>query len=845
MGETSIFGLDPDQLDELLSIGTDDINEADTKNQKSPPVDNVASVQKSDVPSPKGSFSVFVEQAGNWIGRYKLLSVLGEGGMGIVYLAEQEEPIRRRAALKVIKPGMDSKHVIMRFETERQTLALLDHPNIAEVHDAGTTEAGRPYFVMEYVKGLTITEHCDEHQFTIEERLLLFKQICDAVQYAHQKGIIHRDIKPSNILVSTEGDKAIPKIIDFGVAKAIAQPLAERTLVTEQGQLFGTPEYMSPEQADMANEDIDTRSDIYSLGVLLYVLLTGVLPFDFTSFREAGIEHIRKVIRETDPKTPNTRLTSLGDEAKKVAQNRQTEVATLARCLHKELEWIPLKAMRKDRLERYRSVSELADDIENYLKGEPLIAGPLSNMYRLKKFVRRNWALVTGIAAILAVLAGGIVVSMLFAIGQAHARAEAQLVTDFLKGDVLSSAGKIKGREATVRDVLDAASKNLEDKFEDKPLVEASIRETLRMTYFDLGDFMAAAQHQKRAHRIYAEQLGEKHQRTRVAMNLLAVTYFFEGRYREAESLYEQVIEATRREKLRILTNDLSLYKCNLACAYAGQGRYEEAKELLQRTLEADEWDRDFWPKSECMAQFGHHLADIFKEQGQYEKAEQVYLIALENKSIRFPARCTVRILNGLGRLYMIQGYYDKAEERFTKGIEIGNRELTGKGHPWTLRNVNGLAVLRTKQGDYSKADRLFNEALEGQELKLGRDHPETLQTVNDLGVLRREQKRYDEAESLLREALEARQYKLGQDHPACFESMHELAVLYKEQARYDEAEPFLLEAFNGRRLKLGDTHPYTLESWKILIELYEAWNKPEKALEWGAKLLQTKTTDE
>ena len=291
MSRESAFGAEPEQLRELLSFGLGD---------------------SSDELASTASYDLFAEIVDGRIGRYRLLKMLGEGGMGIVYLAEQEEPIKRQVALKVIKPGMDSARVIARFEAERQALALLDHPNIAHVYDAGTTEAGRPYFVMEYVKGLSITEHSDRHKLSIEDRLNLFRQVCLAVHHAHQKGIIHRDIKPSNILVSLQDDQALPKIIDFGVAKAVSQPLTERTFFTEQGQLFGTPEYMSPEQVDMANEDIDTRSDIYSLGVLLYVLLTGALPFDSATFREGGIEHIRQVIRETDPKTPSTRLSSLG-----------------------------------------------------------------------------------------------------------------------------------------------------------------------------------------------------------------------------------------------------------------------------------------------------------------------------------------------------------------------------------------------------------------------------------------------------------------------------------------------------------------------------------------------------
>jgi non-specific serine/threonine protein kinase/serine/threonine-protein kinase len=332
MSRESAFGAEPEQLRDLLSFGLEDLCEQEA--------------------APTSSLGAVLERPGGQIGRYKLLNVLGEGGMGLVYLAEQEGQIRRKVALKVIKPGMDSKRVIARFETERQALALLDHANIARVYDAGTTETGRPYFVMEHVKGSPITEYCDHYKLSIEDRLVLFQQVCRAVHHAHQKGIIHRDIKPSNILVSTEGDKAIPKIIDFGVAKAVSQPLTERTLFTEDSQLLGTPEYMSPEQADMTGEDIDTRSDIYSLGVLLYVVLAGILPYDSQTFRRGGVEHIRKTIRETDPKTPSTRLTRLGEEAKKVAESRRTEVAALAKCLHRELEWIPLKAMRKERISR-------------------------------------------------------------------------------------------------------------------------------------------------------------------------------------------------------------------------------------------------------------------------------------------------------------------------------------------------------------------------------------------------------------------------------------------------------------------------------------------------------------
>jgi len=351
------------------------------------------------------------EGPGTKIGRYELLSLIGEGGMGLVYQAEQKEPVKRRVALKIIKPGMDSKQVVARFEAERQALALLDHPNIAHVFDAGTTEAGLPYFVMEYVKGMSITAYCDEYKLNIEQRLKLFEHVCEGIHHAHQKGIIHRDIKPSNILVSMHGDRAVPKIIDFGIAKATARSLTDKTVFTCQGQLLGTPEYMSPEQVDLATQDIDTRSDIYSLGVLLYELLAGVLPFEEKLLRSGGFAEIQRTIREQEPATPSIRLTNLGEQAKTIATSRGTQAIALARRLHRELEWIPLKAMRKDRCRRYRSASEMADDIQNYLNGSPLIAGPETTVYRAKKFVHKHAGSVVTVALVAIAIVLGLIVS--------------------------------------------------------------------------------------------------------------------------------------------------------------------------------------------------------------------------------------------------------------------------------------------------------------------------------------------------------------------------------------------------------------------------------------------------
>jgi len=370
------------------------------------------------------------EGPGTVIGRYKLLEKIGEGGMAVVYMAQQTRPLKRRVALKIIKLGMDTKEVIARFEVERQALAIMDHPNIAKVLDAGATDTGRPYFVMELVRGISITAYCDKNKLSTQDRLALLLPVCNAVHHAHQKGIIHRDLKPSNIMVTLHDGLPVPKVIDFGIAKATNRQLTEKTVFTRYAQMIGTPEYMSPEQAEMSGLDIDTRTDIYSLGIVLYELLTGTLPFDGETLRSAGFAEIQRIIREEEPLRPSTRISALGKAADEIAARRDTNVAGLAKRLYRELEWIPLKALRKDRTRRYASASEFAQDINNYLNDQPLLAGPESSFYRLQKMVHKYRAQIIAVCAVAVVLIVGLVVSTWLYVGRSRAIDTVSQLTD-------------------------------------------------------------------------------------------------------------------------------------------------------------------------------------------------------------------------------------------------------------------------------------------------------------------------------------------------------------------------------------------------------------------------------
>ncbi|HEX5221292.1 MAG TPA: serine/threonine-protein kinase [Verrucomicrobiae bacterium] len=510
---------------------------------------------------------------GQTIGRYKLLQRIGEGGCGVVYMAEQEEPVRRRVALKIIKLGMDTKQVIARFEAERQALAMMDHPNIARVLDAGATETGRPYFVMELVRGIKITDFCDENKLSTEDRLKLFVQVCQAIQHAHQKGIIHRDIKPSNILVTVNDGASVPKVIDFGIAKATAGRLTDQTLFTAFEQFIGTPAYMSPEQAVMTSLDIDTRSDVYSLGVLLYELLTGYPPFDQKELLAAGLDEMRRTIREREPPKPSTRLTLLGkEELTTAAQRRQTEAPKLVHRVRGDLDWIVMKCLEKDRTRRYETANGLGADIQRHINNEPVMARPPGEIYRLQKWVKRNKLTFTATAAVFVALTAGLVVSswMFFREKEVRQRAVAaesralteaarsEQVADFMTG-MLKGAGPsvARGRDATLlREIVEQTAVRIEE-LSQQPEVQGDLWSVLGRTYEDIGDHTNAIVMYGNAVKSYRRAFQDDHTKLAGALGDMGSALSFVGRVNEGTNQAWQGLQMARK-----LGNELTVASC-------------------------------------------------------------------------------------------------------------------------------------------------------------------------------------------------------------------------------------------------------------------------------------------
>jgi serine/threonine protein kinase/tetratricopeptide (TPR) repeat protein len=727
---------------------------------------------------PGQSIDISAQRMDATIGHYKLIEQIGEGGFGIVFLAEQQQPVQRKVALKVLKPGMDSKQVIARFEAERQALALMDHPNIARVLDAGQTASNRPYFVMELVKGIPITRYCDEQQLTPRERLELFMPVCRAVQHAHQKGIIHRDLKPTNVLVAAYDGRPVPKVIDFGVAKALGQRLTERTMVTGFGGIVGTLEYMSPEQAEFNALDVDTRADIYSLGVLLYELLTGTTPLTKDRLKQAAMTEVLRLIREEEPPKPSTRVSDSKDNLPSISAQRKLEPARLSQELRGDLDLIVMKCLEKERGRRYETANGLARDIERFLGDEPVEASPPSKSYRLRKFTRKYRRLLATIGAFIVLLAVGAGLSAWQAVVARAAEREAlsardreadqrrqteksearaKAVLQFFQDKVLAAArptGQEGGvsRDVTVREALDQAEPEITKAFADEPLVEASIRNTLGVSYWFLGAFEPAKRQQERALALRRQEQGAEHPDTVGVMNDLAIILGDEGNYPEAQKLLEEVVEAKRRA---LGSEALSTRRSmnNLANLMAMQGLFEEASRLTEENwqfqLKVEGPEKIFTLRS------AYNLAIMWGHLGRYRESRKQFEETLATlKRVFGPDhQDTLRVTNALGELVLDQGLVDEAAALFEKTLQ-GQKKALGATNPETMSTLANLADARRMQGRLEEAKKLAEEAVETDRRKMGANNPQTLFLCTVLASVYRDQGSYSEAGKLYEETL-------------------------------------------------------------------------------------------
>lgn len=782
------------------------------------------------------------QAVGTVIGRYKLLEVIGEGGFGTVYMAEQEKPVRRKVALKIIKLGMDTRQVIARFEAERQALAIMDHPNIAKVLDAGATESGRPYFVMELVKGVPITQFCDANNLTPLERLELFVSVCQAVQHAHQKGIIHRDIKPSNVLITRHDDKPVVKVIDFGIAKATGGRLTEKTLFTELRQMIGTPAYMSPEQAGLSDLDIDTRSDVYSLGVLLYELLTGTTPFDIKSLLNAGYAEIQRIIREEEPPTPSTRLSTMKGELPSVAALRKTEPTRLTRLVRGDLDLIVMKCLEKDRARRYDTANGLAADIQRYLAGEAVVAAPPSAGYRFRKFVRRNRVAVTaGTAIALVVLLGlfGTTVGLVWAVRERDR-------ADLAAAEALDARGEAQARSRDLEKVVAFQSAQLSDV--DVMQMGVRLRQDLLNEIRQAGERLHAPIETTEAWVAAADAELAKVDFTGVALSALETNIFkpaikaidsqFADQPNVRADLLLIVSDTVRRLGLLKLAEQPAVDSLSIRTAELGRsdkktieaakhhallledlGRFNEAERELRECL--DLGISEHGENSETTTRVRVNLAMTLFSQSRFEESVEMYKQALPwlRKYAGSLDIDTLSCIGSLGSALNSLKRFDEAEPLLRESIE-GLRAVYGENNPRVINAMNNLAGYYRDKKDYDRAKEVYEETLEASRKTLGEDHWLTLMIIDNLGGLHFAQNDTAGAVELTRAALDGRRRVLGDNHAATLRSCFNLARVQESQGEIDDAVALYRRAVKGFRIAYGEFHTYTITARTTLSGL-------------------------
>ncbi len=790
------------------------------------------------------------------IGGYRVLREIGRGGMGIVYEGEQREPIRRAVAIKVVRHGLETKEIVGRFDAERQALAMMNHSSIARIFDAGATPDGRPFFVMEFVKGAPINEYCDAKRLAVRERLDLFLAVCDGVQHAHRVGVIHRDLKPSNILVAEVDGRPTPKIIDFGVAKALHQPLTEKTLVTEQGRLLGTPEYMSPEQASADGLGVDTRTDIYSLGVLLYELLVGELPFEPETLRQRGLAEILRILREEDPPKPSTRLSGAGDSSAIASRRRADDAGSLLRELRGDLDWITMRAMEKERDRRYGTASELGADVRRHLAGEAVVARPPTAAYLTRKFVRRNRALVSGALAVGVVLVVGAGATSWQAISATRARdraleaeslAEARLadaereaavaraINDFLNRDLLASVNpRTGGIDTTVRQVLETASERVGERFPDQALVEASVRTTLGETYRTLGEYEAAEAHFERALELRASELDADDIDLIMARFNLATIYEKQERFALAEPVYLEVYEA-RQRLLGPDARPTLISANNLATLMHSQGRLDESIVYMRAVHEG--FVRAYGESDRQTLNSIQNLANLLDEMGETEEATRLLeqALAISERELGPDHPDTLMRTSLLAMQYVDLGRTAEALGMMQRVVDT-QAEVIGEDHPSRISALSNFAGVLAASGDRERAIGVYTETLAVSQRRLGPDHSYTLAIQGNLSTQLWEVGRRDEALTEREDQIRRLRGSLGARHNLTGSALNWYGRWLGVLGRSDEAVDALEEAYAIRTALNGAEDRRSRQVARDMARVLDRAGRPDEAEAWRAR---------